>query len=154
MVAPPKKNKGQFQPGNKVSLGNEGGRPELYTPEWIEEEAKLLLEWFQQPRNIWLKGFALTRGYDPARLDEFADKSPVFSQALIKAKEWQQYKLVDMGLFNETNPSITKFVLINNHGWADKSQAEQALAQQLAVGIVNYSEALKREEGWQPPKKS
>ncbi len=123
-MATPKKNKGQFQPGNKASVGNEGGRPELYTSEWLSEEAKLLIEWFKQPRNIWLKGFALQRGYDPVRFDEFAEKSPEFSEALKKAKQWQEFKLVDFGLFNEINSGLTKFVLVNNHNWYERQQVD------------------------------
>lgn len=118
----PKKSKSGAPKGNQNAIGNKGGAPEIYTEEWLNEEAKRLLEWFKEPRNIWLKGFALLRGYDPVRLDEFADKSIEFSEALQKAKKWQEYKLVDMGLFNETNSNITKFVLTNNHGWMDKQQ--------------------------------
>ena len=117
-----KRSKAGAPKGNKNAIGNAGQPPQIYTEEWMEQEAKLLIEWFEVPRNIWLKGFALTRGYDPARLDEFADKSIVFALALKKAKSIQEYKLVDMGLFNEINSNITKFTLTNNHGWSEKQQ--------------------------------
>ena len=116
--------KGRARPdmvGNQYAKDNVGRSPDIYTQEWLENEAIELLEWFKVPRNIWLKGFALTRGYDPARLDEFADSNKVFAQALLKAKQMQEFKLVDKGLFNETNANITKFVLTNNHGWAERS---------------------------------
>lgn len=122
MTEPTKSRRGAPK-GNQYAKGSTtSGAPAIYTDEWIENEAKLLIQWFDVPRNIWLKGFALTRGYDPARLDEFADKSSVFSQALKKAKELQQFKLIDKGLFNETNANLTKFVLQNCHGWAEKQQ--------------------------------
>jgi len=108
--------------GNQNAVGNSGRPPDIYTQEWIENEAKALIEWFEVPRNIWLKGFALQRGYDPVRFDEFADKSIVFAEALTKAKKIQEFKLVDKALFNETNSNITKFVLANNHGWTEKQQ--------------------------------
>jgi hypothetical protein len=108
--------------GNKNAVGNSGRPPDIYTQEWIEKEAKALIEWFEVPRNIWLKGFALQRGYDPVRFDEFADKSVVFAEALTKAKKIQEFKLVDKSLFNEINSNITKFVLTNNHGWTEKQQ--------------------------------
>jgi hypothetical protein len=117
-----KRAKGGAPKGNQNAVGNNGGAPEIYTQEWLENEAKLLIDWFEVPRNIWLKGFALQRGYDPGRLEEFADKSVVFSLALKKAKSIQEFKLVDKGLFNETNSNITKFVLANNHGWTEKQQ--------------------------------
>lgn len=128
----PKKNRGGAPKGNQNAIGNKGGAPVLYSKEWIENEAKLLLDWFQEPRNIWLKGFALLRGYDPSRFDEFSNKSIEFSLALKKAKQWQEYKLVDMSLFNEINPTITKFALTNNHGWAEKQQISGDTANPLS----------------------
>ena len=116
--------KGKARPDmidNKLAVGHGYGAPEIYTQDWLENEAAELLKWFEVPRNIWLKGFALLRGYDPSRYDEFAAKSNVFSLALKKAKELQEFKLVDKGLFNEINANITKFTLANNHGWAERS---------------------------------
>ncbi|MBS0655026.1 MAG: hypothetical protein JSR46_04555 [Verrucomicrobia bacterium] len=128
----PKKSKIGPPAGNKNAVGNNGGRPEIYSDQWLKEEAVALLEWFTAPRNIWLKGFALQRGYDPTRLDEFAIKSVEFSSALKKAKAMQEYKLVDMGLFKEIDSGLVKFTLTNNHGWTEKQQVSGDAANPLS----------------------
>lgn len=154
MAALPKKRSGGAPKGNKNALGcTTSGQPQIYTDEWIQNEAKLFREWLQKPDSLYFSSFAIERGYCLQRLTEFADRSIEFSETLRFAKDWQQCRLINCGLKNETNPGITKFVLINNHGWADKSQVEQALAQQIATGIVSYAEALGKGEGWQPPQK-
>jgi hypothetical protein len=119
---PEKKSKGGAPVGNQNALGNSGGAPQIYTNEWISNEAKLFREWMQKPDSLYFSTFAVERGYDRQRLNEFADKSVEFSDALKFAKNWQESRLVNYGLKNETNPSITKFVLQNCHGWADKQQ--------------------------------
>lgn len=108
--------------GNKRAVGNHGGAPEIYTEEWIREEARRFLEWMQREGSIFFKSFAIERGYHPNRLQEFANRSPEFSGALELAKAWQEQKLVNLGLFNKTNSTITKFVLTNCHAWKEHAQ--------------------------------
>lgn len=123
--APKKKvvlNSSHFKPGNKISVGNSGQPPQIYTPEWLSNEAKLFKEWMEKPDSYYFNSFAIERGYSPQRFPEFAEKSPEFAETLKIAKQWQQSKLVTSGLKNETNASITKFVLQNCHGWAERQQ--------------------------------
>lgn len=75
-----------------------------------------------EPDNYWYKDFALQEGIDPARLSELANKSPVFSQALKRAKAIQEGKLLKGGLKNRFNSAVTIFALKNNHGWTDKTE--------------------------------
>ena len=98
--------------GNKYAVGNDGGAPEVYTQEWLAEEAKRFLAWMKEPKSIYFKSFAIERGYSPQRFVEFADKSSEFAEAYKLAKEWQEQKLVSFGLFNKTNATIDK-VCIN-----------------------------------------
>lgn len=100
----------------------EGGRPVEYTLDFIEKEADLLLEWLKNPSNFYFKKFALERGYSPQRLSEFASTSLRFSEALDKAKGWQEARLVEGGVQGSYNAPMTKFVLTNCHNWADRSQ--------------------------------
>ena len=117
------KNKPPTPPnGNKFALGNNGGAPEIYTQEWLREEASHFHQWMQKEDSIFFKSFAIERGYHPNRLQEFADKSPEFSGALKIAKAWQEQKLVNCGLFNKTNSGMTKFVLANCHSWTERAQ--------------------------------
>ena len=109
--------------GNQHALGcTTSGQPQIYTDEWIKEEAKLFREWLQKPDSLFFTTFATDRGYCIQRLTEFADRSKEFSEVLRYAKDWQQNRLVNGGLKNETNSSITKFVLANHHNYTEKQQ--------------------------------
>jgi len=110
--------------GNKFAKGHKCGRPKKYTDEFIENEAKAFYEWMKKPENILFKSFALERGYLASNLSEFAQNNKVFSECLQYAREWQEQKLANYGLFNKTNPSITKFILGNCHGWVEKTQTQ------------------------------
>lgn len=113
--------------GHKPYAGAEtGGCPATYTKAFIEREAVALLEWLKNDRNFYFKKFALERGYHPQRLSEFAQKNKKFSEALERAKAWQELRLVEGGLQGGYNATITKFVLTNCHNWADKTH--QALS--------------------------
>lgn len=107
---------------NQYAKGHGKGAPQRYTAAWIERESQSFLEWMRLPDSIFFKTFAIERGYHPNRLQEFADKSEVFSGVLEIAKAWQESKLVNYGLFNKTNSGMTKFVLSNHHGYTEKSQ--------------------------------
>jgi len=108
--------------GTKFAKGHGKGAPQKYTDEWIELEAEEFCKWMQLPESIFIKSFAIERGYSPQRLTEFSEKNKVFSEVLARAKDWQESKLVNYGLFNRTNPGMTKFVLANHHGYAEKAQ--------------------------------
>ena len=110
------------QPGNRNAVGNNGGAPEIYSTEWISNEAKLFREWLQKPDSLFFTKFATDRGYCIQRLTEFADKSIEFSEVLKYAKDTQHNRLVTCGLKNETNAGLTKFVLANHHGYTERQQ--------------------------------
>jgi hypothetical protein len=125
--------------GNQYALGNCGGAPAVYTDEWLREEAQRFREWMKQPDSLFLKSFAIERGYSPQRLSEFAEKSPEFAEALVFAKGWQEAKLVTLGLWGRLNSAMTKFVLLNCHSWKEeiKDQAEKTI-----VYHVNYGNSI------------
>jgi len=97
----------------------EGGAPEIYTHDFIEKEAIALLKWIEKDDNYYYNRFALERGYSRQRFVEFAEKSKIFSDALTKARESQEQKLVEKGLSNTHNANLTKFVLTNCHNWRE-----------------------------------
>ena len=53
------------------------GQPKKWTPERIAEEADALKEWIEAfdhgGTNVWLKSFALERGYSPQRNCEWSN---------------------------------------------------------------------------------
>ena len=100
----------------------EGGRPVLYTKEFIEKEADAFLEWMSRPTSLWYKDFALERGYDPNLLALWAKENERFSGVYSRSQSWQQSKLVNGGLMGTYNAHFTKFVMANTCGWTDKTQ--------------------------------
>jgi len=111
------------------------GRPKKWTQEAIEAEAEALLEWFQDPARFWLKDFAIEREYPSEYFSRFASESEVFSQALKRAKEIQESRLVRMGFSKKVNPAMAVFALKNVAGWRDNP--EQIIIREREV--LDYS---------------
>lgn len=119
--------------GNKRALGNDGGAPLVYDDERILEELEALRAWMELPDSLYFKTFAVSRGYHPNRFQEFADRNPEFACALELAKVWQECRLVNLGLWNKTNSGLTKFMLINNHGYREQSLLAQVFPAESAI---------------------
>lgn len=107
--------------GNKYAKGlKHSGRPKKYTLEWMENEAKLFEEWMKKKDSVFIKQFAVERGYLSSYFADFAAESKVFDDVLKRAKEWQETRLLSLGLYNHINPYITKFVLVNHHNYSSE----------------------------------
>ena len=111
------------------------GRPKKWTQEAIEAEAEALLEWFEDPNHFWLKDFAIERGYCSQKFSEFSAESEYFSDALKRAKEIQESRLVRMGFSKKFNPAMAVFALKNVAGWRDNP--EQIIIREREV--LDYS---------------
>ncbi len=118
--------------GNQFAKGHGKGRPQAYTDQMIEKEAQAFREWMAKEDSIFIKSFAVERGYSPQRLTEFAEKNNVFSEVLELAKSWQECRLINYGLFNKTNSGLTKFVLANHHNYSEKTQVTGDAANPLS----------------------
>jgi hypothetical protein len=110
-----------------------GGRPLKYTDEFIENEADAFVDWIKKGDNVFYNKFALIRGYHPNRLYEFAKKNEKFAVTLEIAKAWQEAKLVEGGLRDIYNASLTKFMLANLHGWAEKQEVKTNAPNSLSL---------------------
>lgn len=130
--------------GNKYAIGNKGPAPTRYTQEFIEKEAYALVKWMGVSDNVYFKRFALERGYPPDELSNFAKKSEVFALAYKMAKEWQECKLVEGGLFNKFNANFVKFAMSNLCGWSDKQQVSGDAANPLA-SIMKHIDGTSKE---------
>jgi hypothetical protein len=108
---------------------------------WTEEEAlklgRTLLKWIKKPAkyiitsqhgntidkqktNIFYKQFLLKKNLGNDIIADLSKKFPSFAELIIKAKEHQELKLNMLGVLGDTNSSMTKFCLVNNHKYADK----------------------------------
>lgn len=70
--------------GNKYAVGHSSGRPRRFD---LDEEAKLLLEWANEPDSLILRKFAAIRCYSSqSKLVEYSNQSEVFREAYNQAK--------------------------------------------------------------------
>jgi hypothetical protein len=112
----------RFQKGNQLAKGHGFGRPEVWTEEKIAQEAALLEEWFENPKNFYLQTFATERGYTSKFYEKLAEKSPLFSQTLSRVREIQEARIVSSSLERKFDGNFAKFVLANRHGWREKTE--------------------------------
>ena len=106
--------------GNKYAVGpHKEHKDKLYTDEFIEEQADLLLEWMKKPHNIFFRAFALEQGYSSQRMYEWNKRNKVFAEAFETVRDWQEIKLVNSGLFERTNAGFTKFLLVTTHDYVE-----------------------------------
>lgn len=141
-----------FVKGNKLAVGNKGGRPEKYTQEWLEEEAKVLLEWMKLPDNYYFKTFAYERGYRPDDFDDFCRKSKEFSIAYRNCKDIQEQKFIHNGLTRQWDPGFTSKVMSRvcgsmwRNSW-DREEEKTDIPTQIIQHIVSYSDIQKESDG-------
>ena len=104
--------------------GEGGGAPKKYTYEWINNEAKIFELWLKKNKNkkfIWLKDFAISRGYSCEFLSRFAKENKKFNQIMRLAKEIQESKIVKGGIEDKLNPRFSIFLLRCKHGYTDNN---------------------------------
>jgi hypothetical protein len=63
------------------------GRPQIYTKEFIENEADEILEWVQKDSSIFLGDFAFSRKYSTARMLEWTKCNEIFSATMQSVKD-------------------------------------------------------------------
>lgn len=105
-----------------------------YQPEekWTEKRAlelgNELLDWMNEvdedgedKGNMFVDEFFVVKKRMYETLPNYlASKFSSFSRLYATAKKTQEVKLVKYGVGDRLNATMTKFVLINNHGWVDR----------------------------------
>ncbi len=97
---------------------------------WTEERALKvghdLINWLNdEDENMFFEEFLLiVQDFDINLTGYLAKKFTSFSELLEKARTIQELKLKKFGVFDKLNPAMTKFVLINNHGWTDRNEVK------------------------------
>jgi hypothetical protein len=97
---------------------------------WTEGEIKLvadkMLEWFKQPKNYWLKDFAIEMDISYRLMREkFYKESPYFAYIFDLCKDIQESKLFKLGI--NTRSSMPIFALKNVSKWRDKQEHEHII---------------------------
>ena len=140
--------------GNQYAKGHGKGRPKTWDDDAIENEAEALLEWIKSPSSYYIGVFAYQRGYDRARLHEFASSNDVFALAYRQAKQWQENVFTHNALTKVWDPTFTARVMARVCGpeWKNSfdSTNEESL-KALATAVMNYATSQPQDKGWQQP---
>jgi len=121
-------------PGGYGNIRPEDGRQfsKDYQPEekWTEERAlnlgNELIAWQKEsPVNIFFEEFlVIEKGIHPRTISYLSQKYTSFCNLIEQAKKTQEIKLKKYGTADKLNASMTKFVLINNHGWKEQAHID------------------------------
>ena len=123
-------------PGGKGNIKPEDGKQfsSEYQPEekWTEEKALQLgndlIDWMKENEinMFWEEYLVMERDLYPELIAYLSNKFTSFLKLIGKAKKVQEIKLKKYGTADKLNATITKFVLINEHGWKDKQETEHS----------------------------
>lgn len=124
-------------PGGKGQIRPEDGKKFSSTyqpkPKWTkkaaEELGRDLIAWQKKDAiNIfWDEFLVIERNLYVDVINYLCKKYSSFSELIEHAKKIQEIKLKKYGTADKLNSSMTKFVLINNHGWADRQSIDAHL---------------------------
>jgi len=99
------------------------------TEKWTEERALSfgndLIAWLRIDENIFFEYYLIVENdYYPELITYLSDKFQSFFKLIEKAKKIQEIKLAKNAVEKKTDANMSKFVLVNNHNWRDKSEVE------------------------------
>ena len=143
--------------GGKGKIRPEDGKQfsKEYQPNniiWNEEKSieffNELIEWFiAKNDNVFLNDFLYFEymvNHKELKRTTFEDlptylknKFTSCSKLYNIALKMQETRLIKLGIFNKLNAAMTKFILINNHGWKDKTEVEET-----GNVIINWNEEI------------
>lgn len=105
----------------------------------IEKIGDDMIAWFKSdPKNFWLKDFAIDQMIGVQRISEFAQKNEYFKWIYEMCQGIQESKVIRLGLNRKFNPALPVLILKNNHKWRDTFDVGLGLPEQ-------YIESLKQE---------
>lgn len=97
------------------------GRPSEYKEEYVDAVNDYLAYAKQEDELPSKQGFAEYIDVSIQTLENWSEKSQDFLEALRRITVKQHNELVNKGLNNKYNPTITKLMLSSNHGYKEKS---------------------------------
>lgn len=122
--------------------GKLGGRPKVWTDEFMEQLADELYEWLKKPTSPWFEGFFIERGLSPKHIAEHAKKNEKFGEAYEFAKECQKQRLLEGGLLNKFNYRIT-MLLLSQYGIREQTEVHHQGA--APVQVVHWGKEAPRQ---------
>ena len=147
-------------PGGKGNIKPEDGKQfsSEYQPEekWTEENAlqlgEDLIAWQKSENvNIFFEEYlVIERDLYPSLIAYLSNKFTSFSKLIEKSRKIQELKLQKYGTADKLNAAITKFVLVNKHGWRDKQEFTGAdgkdLNPHIIIEFIDSSDKVENEE--------
>ncbi len=119
------------------------GRPLEWTPERIEEERLALVKWFQNPDNYYFNAFLNERDLHREHLDYLFKYSKSFFDAVTRAREIQEQRLVELAVSKKGDGNFIKFVLQNKAGWKEKTEVSGSASNPFTVMLDHIGQASK-----------
>jgi len=100
------------------------GRPTKYNKEMQEAADAYIKDYADHEHAIpSVVGMAMVLGVVASTLDLWGEKHPEFSGTLEACKDSQHFTLMNKGLKNEFNSTITKLALAN-HGYSESTKTD------------------------------
>lgn len=93
-----------------------GGRPRIYTKEFVDKEADLLEEWMKDKNNLFIGDFCFDRGYSISRIEEFKKISEKFAVTYERFNMRQMTELFKGGLKRKFAHPMCALILSHSHG--------------------------------------
>lgn len=125
-------------------------------PKWTKKRAEQLgndlIAWQKKDAiNIfWEEFLVIERDLYPDVIRYLSEKYSSFSDLIRQASKIQEIKLQKYATANKLNPAITKFVLINKHGWRDKQEVTGAdgrdLVPRITIEFIDNADKVDIEE--------
>jgi hypothetical protein len=134
--------------GNQYALGNNGGAPKRYTPEWMANEAEALREFIKKDDGYYIGTFAKRRGYHRRRIPEFVKASVEFALAYEEAQMWQEEKFIVKALTKEWDAPFAFKCMARvcgdewKNSW-DREEDKVELPPQIIQHVIRYADEPK-----------
>jgi len=129
-----------------------GGRPKIYTTEFIEKLADDLEEWIKNGKFLWFERFAIQHNLCPDYMKDFANENEKFFRAYRKAKAYQRVILYEGSLLKKFQYNAVQLILGHEYGIFAKTEqklsgdAVDPLAFVVNINDGNTKDLLKEED--------
>lgn len=106
--------------------GQKGNKnAQKWTQKKVDKLGEDLLAWLKQEKNIFFKEFLLQRDLYKDVVAYLESNYPSFSALIKRAREWQELKLIKLGVTGKLNHIMTIFILKNHHDYIDERRLRQ-----------------------------
>lgn len=126
-----------------------GGRPTKYNGTLPERVDLFIQKCISEDKLPTHAGLAVFLKISKATVEVYAKKYPEFQDSLSILNARQEEMLVNRGLKNEYNSTITKLMLSSNHGYKERHDTTTD-GKPLQPAIVNFNDVIKPGEEGNP----